>query len=599
MDNIYAARISELRSAMVENGWDAVIITGTDPHNSEYPADRWKQVQWISGFTGEAGDIVITSDHAGLWTDTRYFIQAEQQLRGTGIELHKTRVPEQILIPEWLCAKFTKGSPVTIAVDGLCQSVGTIEDMKDKLAKAYGDTGYSIVDIPDLMSGFWKDRPDIPVSEVTFINEALVGEKRKEKLSWLRAEMLGKGCSSVLISSLDEIAWLLNVRGNDIEYNPYVISHLLVTEKRAIWFVRNVDTVPQVDEIINADYGTLEDGLNDIRDLGAIMVDPSSLNYNVSSMLRSIFPDDRIKYVNSAVKLRKSVKNSTEIAAEKKAYIEDGLALEKFLFWLENQVKSGIAVSEWEASERLTSLRGAIPGFHGNSFDNISAYEQNAALPHYVTEKKNSTIIKKKGLYLIDSGGHYDFGTTDTTRTVPMGRCSRLQKEDYTLVLKGMIDFSMARFPKGTACCRIDALAREPLWFAGRNFGHGTGHGIGFYLGVHEGPQDFRQNLNGQEILPGMITSVEPGLYREGKYGIRHENVVLCVNEGKSEFGEWLGFETLTRCHIDTGAIKKKMLTKAEKKWLNEYNKLVYKTLKEMLDPATAKWLKKKCHKIR
>ena len=271
------------------------------------------------------------------------------------------------------------------------------------------------------------------------------------------------------------------------------------------------------------------------------------------------------------------------------------MAVETFLYWLETSVQGGTHITEWEASQKLTSLRGQIEGYRGNSFENISAYGANAALPHYSTPREGSAIIRPKGLYLVDSGGQYTFGTTDITRTVPMGRCSRQEREDYTLVLKGMIDLTLAVFPEGTAGCQIDALARRPLWVTRRNFGHGTGHGIGFYLGVHEGPQSIRQNFNPQPMLPGMISSNEPGLYREGKHGVRHENVVLCREEGKSEFGTFLSFETLTCCHIDTSIVMKKLLNKSEWDWLKAYNRVVYRILKNRLAPEVARWLKKKC----
>ena len=590
-DNIYAGRIAQIRAM----GYDAVIISGTDPHSSEYPAPRWKQVEWASGFTGEAGDLVVTQDHAGLWTDTRYFIQANQQLAGTGIELHKTRIPGEVLIPEWLAGHFTQ-KPVRVAFDGLCQSVGAIQELDDTLRKAYGLGGYELIDRPDMLSGLWADRPAIPHTPVEWLDEKSVGETRKEKIAWLRGEMQKAGCGAMFLTSLDEIAWLLNVRASDIDYNPYVISFLLVTPQNVCWFVRNVSEVPVVKEVINADYGVLEDALEDRRDeCGRLFIDPSTLNYHTYKLIRKFFAESEIVFGASPVILRKAVKNKKEIEGFRRAFIEDGVAVETFLYWLETSVQGGTQVTEWEASQKLTSLRAQIEGYRGNSFENISAYGPNAALPHYSTPREGSAVIRPKGLYLVDSGGQYTFGTTDITRTVPMGRCSRQEKEDYTLVLKGMIDLTLAVFPEGTAGCQIDALARRPLWVTRRNFGHGTGHGIGFYLGVHEGPQSIRQNFNPQPLLPGMISSNEPGLYREGKHGVRHENVVLCREEGKSEFGTFLSFETLTCCHIDTSIVKKKLLNKSEWDWLKAYNRVVYRILKNRLAPEVARWLKKKC----
>ncbi len=590
-DTNYADRIAQIRGL----GYDAVIISGTDPHGSEYFAPRWKQVEWASGFTGEAGDLVVAQDHAGLWTDTRFFIQANQQLAGTGIELHKTRVPEEVPIPRWLAGHF-QTKPVRVAFDGLCQSVGAIKELDDTLRGAYGIGGYDLIDRPDLLSSLWADRPEIPHSPIEWLDEKTTGETRKDKLSWLRDTMKQKGCDSMFLSALDEIAWLLNVRGSDIAYNPYIISFLLVTPQNAIWFVRNVSEVPEVPGIICADYGVLEDALEDRREeCGRLFIDPSTLNYHTYKLIRKFFAESEIVFGESPVVLRKAVKNKKEIEGFRRAFIEDGAALETFLYWLETSVKGGTHVTEWEASEKMTSLRSQIEGFRGNSFENISAYGANAALPHYCTQRENSPVIKPRGLYLIDTGGQFTFGTTDTTRTVPLGRCSRLEREDYTLVLKGMIDLTLAVFPSGTAGCQIDALARRPLWATRRNFGHGTGHGIGFYLGVHEGPQSIRQNFNAQPLLPGMISSNEPGIYREGKHGVRHENVLLCREEGKSEFGTFLSFETLTCCHIDTSILVKKLLNKAELDWVKAYNRVVYRMLKNRLAPEVAKWLKKKC----
>ncbi|MBQ1623865.1 MAG: aminopeptidase P family protein [Bacteroidales bacterium] len=591
VDNKFAERIAQIRSM----GFDAVVISGTDPHNSEYPAPRWKQVEWACGFTGEAGDLVVTPDHAGLWTDSRYFIQANAQLAGTGVELHKTRVPEEVPIPQWLAEHFQK-KPVRVAFDGLCQSVGAVKALDDALRGSYGLGGYELIDEPDMLSKLWNERPAIPHTPVEVLDERLMGETRREKLTWLRGELAKRGCGAMFVTSLDEIAWLLNVRASDIDYNPYVISFLLVTPQTAIWFVRNVSEVPVIPDVVNADYSVLEDAVDDRRgECGKLFIDPSTLNYHTLKTLRKYFEESQMVFGDSPIVLRKAIKNKKEIEGFRRAFIEDGVAMENFLYWLETSVQGGARITEWDASEKMTYFRSQIEGYRGNSFENISAYGANAALPHYSTPRAGSAEIKPRGLYLCDSGGQYLFGTTDITRTVPMGRCSRQEKEDYTLVLKGMIDLTLAVFPAGTAGCQIDALARRPLWATRRNFGHGTGHGIGFYLGVHEGPQTIRQNFNPQPLVPGMISSNEPGLYREGKHGVRHENVVLCREEGKSEFGTFLSFETLTCCHIETSIVMKKLLNEAEWDWLKAYNRVVYRILKPRLAPEVAKWLKRKC----
>ncbi|MCM1176638.1 MAG: aminopeptidase P family protein [Clostridium sp.] len=606
MQNIYASRISRLREMMASRGWDAVVICASDPHASEYPAPRWQQVKWISGFTGEAGDVVITMDHAGLWTDSRYFIQALEQLQGTGIELHRTRLPESVSIPQWLAGKAS-----VVAVDGRCMSVDMVTEIQESIESpaccTVQDGCCRIVDVPDMLSVIWIDRPDVPVSPIITLDESIVGQSRLQKISWLRGFMLKGDYDAVLLSSLDEIAWLLNVRGNDIEYNPYVISYLYITIDRVCWFVvkdgmdaQDVDTEYSFNEL-RADgieicrYDDIFVELMGEGDgSGRIFIDPSTMNANLHIYVTEAFGAENVVCGFSPVQLQKALKNSVEIQGFREAHLEDGLAMEKFLYWLEKEVASGTMLTEWDASAKLTSLRSEIAGYRGNSFENISAYAEHAALPHYSTPVHGSAVILPRGLYLVDSGGQYLFGTTDITRTVPMGECTPLEKEDYTLVLKGMIQLSMARFPKGTAGCQLDILARNALWRSKRNFGHGTGHGVGFYLGVHEGPQGIRQNFNSQPILPGMVTSNEPGIYREGMHGVRHENIILCVEAGMNDFGEWLEFETLTLCHIDTSAIVRELMTADEIKWLNAYNAKVYAALSPRLPSEISEWLRGK-----
>ena len=594
MENVNCARVEALRTLMQENGWDIVILTGSDPHASEYPAARWKQVEWLSGFTGEAGDIVVTRDHAGLWTDTRYFIQAQRQLEGTGIVLHKMRVPEQVPIPEWI-ASLEMDEPV-IAVDGLCQTVGAIDVLRAAVPSAV------IVAVPDLLSVLWPDRPAIPSTPIITLGEDLAGESREARLRWLRKWLIRQGADAILLTALDQIAWLLNVRGQDIDYNPLVISYLLVTLDEAYWFVRKdayqdpdsetADSFRELraDGITICDYTDIHFNLSSLRDSGVdrICVDASTLNSTVRGAL-----DDgpEVVTVPSPVPLRKAVKNGVEIEGMREAHLEDGLVMEQFLYWVSTH--AGM-VNEWDAAVYLGSLRAQVAGYRGDSFETISAYGPSAALPHYVTPQSGSALLETRGLYLCDSGGQYLFGTTDITRTVPLGPCTPLEREDYTLALKGHIDLSMAVFPRGTAGCQIDALAREPLWRAKRNYGHGTGHGVGFFLGVHEGPQDIRQNFNSVALEPGMICSDEPGIYREGMHGIRHENLLLCRSVGDNEFGSWLGFEPLTLCHFDTSCLEVSLLTADEREWLNAYNERVYRTLTPRLPAEVAAWLRTK-----
>lgn len=603
MENIFAARIAALRSLMRERDWDAVVIGGSDPHGSEYPAPRWKQVEWLTGFTGEAGDVVITRDHAGLWTDTRYFIQAVRQLEGTGAVLHKTRVPEEVPIPQWLAAQ-EFGEEAVIAVDGRCQSIGAVEALK-----AAFEGPVRVVGVPDLLSPLWKDRPGVPDTPVITLGEDLAGASREEKLHRLRKWLVREGADAVLITVLDEIAWLLNVRGSDIEYNPLVISYLLVSLDDVRWFVRkdafgelDEETLASFDELRSdgveiRDYDETDLSLSSLREQGVdrLCLDLSTLNISLQEAILEGEDAPEIVPVSSPVSLWKAVKNPVELEGMREAHLEDGLAMEKFLFWLD---RNAGRVNEWEAACRLGAFRAGIPGYRGDSFETISAYGSGAALPHYVTPEEGSALLEEHGLYLVDSGGQYLFGTTDITRTVPLGHCTALEREDYTLVLKGHIGLASAVFPKGTAGCQIDALARIPLWRSKRNFGHGTGHGVGFFLCVHEGPQDIRQNFNRQPLLPGMVVSIEPGIYREGMHGVRHENLVVVREMGTNDFGTWLGFEPLTLCHYDTSILQKELLTADETAWLNAYNQRVYRTLSPRLPDDVREWLREKTREI-
>lgn len=589
MNNVYSERISALRALMHARGWDAVVLTGSDPHSSEYPASRYKQVLWLTGFSGEAGDVVVTADHAGLWTDTRYFIQANAQLAGTGAVLHKTRVPEQVLIPEWLLTALPEGA--TLAVDGLCVSEGFSSELREH---------FKLVSVPDLLSALWTDRPGLPCTPIYTVE---TGESRASKLDWLRTAAGDPGCDAVLLSTLDDIAWLLNVRASDIEYNPLVISYLIVPfdpVAKVRWFVvkdgaeecGTLETL-RSEGISIERYDALEAAL---ADYSSLKVDPGSLNAHIIGSMRTA--DVKAIPFENPVPVRKAVKNAYEIEGFKACHIRDGVAMEKFLHWLETSVSEGRAVTEWDASLRLNSIRAEDPAYRGDSFETISAYGPGAALPHYVTPKTGAPLLEPHGLYLVDSGGQYLDGTTDITRTIPLGGCTLLEKEDYTLVLKGHIELSRAVFPAGTAGCQIDALARAPLWQARRNFGHGTGHGVGFFLGVHELPLNIRQNFDRQSILPGMVTSDEPGIYREGMHGIRHENLILCVPDSEGEFGRWLRFEPLTLCHFDTSPLLPELMTREELEWLNAYNAKVYETLAPLLPGDVAAWLKKKTEAI-
>lgn len=608
--NKYCQRIESLRALMASHAWDAVILTGSDPHQSEYPAPRWKQVQWLTGFTGEAGDVVVTMDHAGLWTDSRYFIQAVSQLEGTSVELHKTRVPQEVPIQEWLRRTFPSGA--VVAIDSLCYSAEDYCALRSR---------FDVALVPDILSScatpsfpdpcanpasagsadlqtpaalLWEDRPGIPQTPVFRVQS---GESLSDKLDWLRSEISEAGACAALITSLDEIAWLLNVRASDIEYNPLVISYLLVLPHGARWFILKGEIEDPATEICFADleeqgieilpYDSITAELSFMD--GPLAVDFSSLNAELYGQIRC-----EIKPWASPVQLRKACKNAFEAEAMRSAHIDDGVAMECFLYWLERSLDSGKEISEWDAAVKLGQYRARIHDYRGDSFETISAYGPGAALPHYITPKTDAPILRQRGLYLVDSGGQYLRGTTDITRTIPLGDCTPQEIQHYTLVLKGHIALAMAKFPAGTPGCRLDVLAREPLWNAGLNFGHGTGHGVGFFLGCHEGPADIRQNLNSTPLMEGMILSDEPGLYVEGSHGVRHENLLMVVPACTTEFGTFLRFQPLTLCHFDTSILDWSLLSPDEAQWLKDYNQRVYTELSPLLPPEVSAWLASK-----
>lgn len=595
MANIYNERLEALRYAMRSLGLDAVVLTGSDPHGSEYLPERYKQISWLTGFMGEASGAIITQDYAGLWTDSRYFIQAEKELEGSGVTMERMQSRGYQDLLQWFGGSWQSGS-------GNCGTVGfdplsTPASLAGKIREISGDSR-CLKPVPDLISLIWSDRPEIPQTPVFTLDSE---EGRRSKLNRLRRFCREKACDGILISSLDEIAWTLDVRASDIDYNPYAISYLLVTPEDAVWYVlRGGFEDPSSEDALSR---ISEDGVRIeayspapaiLDDFGgkSLFTDVSSLNAGLADYIES----NGISIIEgeSPVAMLKAVKTTGEIEAMGRAHLLDGIAVEKFLFRLEKALEEGVPVSEKEAALMLRQLREQSEEYISDSFETISAYGAGAALPHYSTPQENSPLLRRKGLFLCDSGGQYLCGTTDITRTVPLGECTHLEKEDYTLALKGFIALSSAVFPEGTPGCRIDALAREPLWRARRDFGHGTGHGVGFLLGVHEGPQSIRQDLNPVALRPGMVVSCEPGIYREGMHGIRHENLLLCTRDSGNEFGDWLCFETLTLCHIDYGAILPELLTSDEMKWLKEYNGRVYETLSPYLDEDEALWLRTK-----
>lgn len=587
-------KLIELRRIMDRENIAAYIISGTDPHNSEYLPAPWQQRKWISGFTGSYGTVVVTKNEAGLWTDTRYFIQAEKELAGSGIKLHKLRIPGAVDYPQWLAEVLESGTKV--GIDGFCMSVSDVRNLKNALSPK----NITIQEQIDLLGEMWFDRPALPVEKIIRLDTKYVGESAGERIGKIREFIRNDHGDAMLFSCLDEIAWLYNIRCNDIAYNPVAISYAIVEKDKAHLFIK-LDKISQEieqqlaeDGIELHDYHHLFLFLDAQNKENTYFVDTNTCNYAVFNHLAKKF---EVREIESPIPLLKAVKNTTELDGFRLACRKDGVALSKFYYWLENRL-SQQPITELEAAEQLTWFRSQDKEYVSDSFGCISAYGPNAALPHYSATPEQQSEIHPKGLYLVDSGAQYMHGTTDITRTMPLGELTELEKEDYTLVLKGMIDLSMLYFPKGSKGCNIDIVARLPLYMNLRNFGHGTGHGVGYFLNVHEGPQSIRPDLKNQEMLPGMVTSNEPGLYREGLHGIRHENLIVCQPKAVNEFGEFYQFETITLCYFDTSALLTKLLNQNEIDWLNAYNERVYQEVSPYLEEQEKIWLRNKTKAI-
>ena len=585
--------IAQLRQMMHAEGWDAIVISGTDPHSSEYLPKRWQARKYVSGFTGSYGTVVVTHDHAGLWTDTRYFIQAVAQLEGSGMELHKLRVPDAVDFPEWLARHLGEGA--TVCVDGLCMPLATVEHMQTLFAPK----SIQVVSRPDFIDALWPDRPALPDAPAFELGVAYTGRSRADKLAWLRQAIAERGCGSILLSSLDEIAWMLNIRSRDIAHTPVVIAYLWLDAQKAVLYATESKFGDELRAALAADGVELAPYADVVQSIAAwptdtpIYIDGGMLNYALYEKVVEHY-GSAVVNATSPVKLEKALKNETEIAGFRRAYHKDGVAQTRFFYWLEQAMQRGERITEIDASDKLISLRREMEGYLDESFAPISAYGRNAALPHYSATPEKCSVLEPRGLYLIDSGAHYLDGSTDITRTVPLGPLTDDEAADYTCVLQGMIALSLASFPRGTRGANLDVLARMPLWKYCRNYGHGTGHGVGHVLCVHEGPQDLRQNLYDQPMLPGMITSCEPGMYCEGHYGIRHENMLLCYEEEQNEYCDWLAFMTLSCTYIDTTPLVEELLTDEEKMFIDCFNSSVYEALAPDLSPEEAAWLKSK-----
>ena len=589
-------RITALREAMIQHKIDAYIIPTSDPHMSEYPADCWKYREWISGFTGSAGTVVVTANKAGLWTDSRYFLQAASQLEGSGIELYKMMLPETPSISDFLKHELKPGD--TVGLNGETYSITEAQALERTLAEKeiLLNTNAPLID------SLWKERPAIPDAPMFEMPIELSGKSVEDKLIEINQMLHKAGADCTILSALDEVAWTFNIRGTDVTYNPVVISYAFISEKESVLFV-NPKKLPteiaehlQKEGVTLADYGMLTTYLSRLPERTRVFIDGKRTNvaiYNAlpksSILIEGISPANHLK----------SIKNETEIKGFRNAVLKDGIAMTKFYFWLEKSLKAGEKVTELSAAAKLTALRAEQPQYVMDSFASISSYGPHGAIVHYSPTPETDVELKTDSLYLLDSGAQYLDGTTDITRTIALCDVPTEQmKKDFTRALKGTIGIAKCKFPAGIRGCLIDAFARKALWDAGINYLHGTCHGIGHCLNVHEGPQSIRMEENPVILEPGMVMSDEPAMYRPGEYGIRTENMVLISEDSETEFGKFLGFETLTLCYIDTKLVIPSMLSVREHAWLNKYHQMVFDLISPHLNEEEKAWLKEKTAEI-
>lgn len=586
-------RIGRLRQCLREQSLSAFIIPSTDPHSGEYVPDHWKTREWVSGFTGSAGTAVITLDDAALWTDSRYFLQAADQLDGTGIRLMKDRLPDTPSIPEWLGQSLSPGA--VVGVDGWVNTIGETQALREALARE----GLTLRTDYDPVTRLWDGRPALPGTPVSIHPLEYAGVACHEKLAAIREKLLARGADGILLSTLDDIAWTLNLRGNDVHCNPVFVSYLLITSQESILYVRAEKLTTEVkayltQEGVNTeDYDDLQEDLRDYP-YATLSLDPGRTN---EAVRQAVNPLTKVLLEESPVPLMKAVKNEAEIRGFHAAMLRDGVAMVKFLKWLEEAVPQGNE-TEMSIDRKLYECRAEQPLFRGISFDTIAGYKEHAAIVHYEATPETDKPLAPEGLLLLDSGAQYADGTTDITRTIALGETTDDERRDYTLVLKGHIGLTRACFPQGTCGTQLDVLARQAMWREGANFLHGTGHGVGAYLNVHEGPHQIRMNYVPTPLRLGMTVTDEPGIYRAGRYGIRTENTLLVVPYRKTEFGTFYTFEPLTLCPIDTRPIVRSMLTAEETEWLNAYHRMVYDRLSPLLDEEHRAWLESKTKQL-
>ena len=592
-------RLEDLREVMRREHLAAFIFPSTDPHQGEYVPDHWKGREFISGFNGSAGTAVVTMTSAALWTDSRYFLAAEEQLRGTEYQLMKLKIAGTPSIAEWIGRECGAGAEV--GIDGWCSSANAVRELIADLRKEGGITLRTNL---DPLRTIWRDRPPIPERPVELFPLEYAGESTRDKLARIRKALRQRHADGMLMSSLDDIAWTLNLRGTDVHCNPVFVSYLLVSSKDAILYINKVKLPQQVAGYLEAEgvaiapYEDVAKGLKDYFEYN-ILLDPDEVNYVLfKTVSREIVEEE------SPVKRMKTVKNEREIAGFRSAMLKDGIAMVKFLYWLSKQLPapvgagSGVgtvSLTELSISDKLASLRAEQPLYRDISFDTIAGYGEHAAIVHYEPTPETDIPLQPRGLLLLDSGAQYLDGTTDITRTIALGPLTEEERRIYTLVLKGHIQIELCKFPSGSSGTQIDILARKDMWREGLNYLHGTGHGVGTYLNVHEGPHQFRMEWKPAPLVAGMTITDEPGIYLPGRCGARTENTLLIVPYKETEFGEFLQFESLTLCPIDKAPIIREMMLQEEIDWLNQYHQRVFDTLAPHLSDDEAAWLQVAC----
>jgi Xaa-Pro aminopeptidase len=594
---VIRTRIDAVRNALTRHQLAALVVPSSDPHLSEYLPERWQGRQWLSGFTGSVGTLVISPDFAGLWVDSRYWVQAEAQLAGTGITLMKVNVAASTAHIDWLAEHMSAGARV--AIDGAVLGLA----VQRQLAGALAARGAQLVTDIDLLNDIWPERPGLPTAGVYEHKSEFVATDRSGKLAQLRAAMQAHGAQWHFISTLDDLAWLFNLRGADVSYNPIFVGHALVGMERTTLFIAEGKVPPKLADALEAEgidlkpYDWAPAALGRLPANATLLVDPKRITFG----LRNAVPAGvRVVEAINPTTLLKSRKTQVEVAHIRRAMEHDGAALAEFFAWFEAAVVRGEPMTELTIDEQICAARARRPGLVSPSFPTIAGFNANGAMPHYRATEESHAVIEGEGLLLIDSGGQYEYGTTDITRVVQVRATTAAQRRDFTLVLKGMINLSRAVFPRGTKSPLLDTLARAPIWSAGVDFGHGTGHGVGYFLNVHEGPHGITPHLPPEPqtaMEPGMITSNEPGIYRAGQWGVRIENLVLNVpadtGAERAAFGEFLKFETLTLCPIDVRCIDRSLMSPEEIAWLNAYHAEVKRRVAPLVTGEALAWLER------